>query len=73
MFLTKITEFFPKDMALSKFHLVNQIRNGDKVTEIERVATYEQFLELCGDINKRYVDLIKSKNILAKVKFQNFC
>ena len=55
-------------MALTKFHIINELRDADERKEIERVATYEQFLELCGGLNRQFTQLIERKNVLAQVR-----
>lgn len=67
VFLTNLNKLKPKSFAFTKFHLINEIF-GDK--DFGNVTTYEQFLALCGQLNREYVDLIQYKNILAKVNFE---
>lgn len=70
LFLVNLTNLQPNDFTLSKYHLVNQIKKAanQENNELTRVATYEQFLKECGELNQEMVELVELRNILLQLR-----
>lgn len=70
LFLVNLTTHHPEDFAISKYHLINEIKKAahQENNELTRVATYEQFLSECGDMNKELIELVELKNTLNMLR-----
>lgn len=66
IFLRKIIKHYPEDFTLSKYHLVHEVKKyaNNENKELTRVATYEQFLAECGDLNKELIEILELRNTL---------